>query len=137
MLGSTADTFCVSLRGLLDKGVDMPVAMLDSLVQTVLGQVMDVPVVVQRQVRGLTVQNAVLVPQLPFVAGRRHPSCGAEADSHGFPFSEDQRDSAVAVCFLVVDAPVVLSLWSLTSLSWPSCRFPWSGYHRVSQVAVF
>ena len=110
MLRSTADTFCVSPRGLLDKGADMPDVMLDSLVQTVLGQVVDVPVVVQRQVLGLTVQNAVL-------AGRRHPGYGAEADSHRFPFSEDQRDSAVAVCFLVVDAPVVLSLRSLTSLS--------------------
>ena len=48
----------------------MPVVMLDSLVQTVLGQVVDVPVVVQRQVRGLSVQTAVLVPQLPFFAGR-------------------------------------------------------------------
>ena len=74
---------------LSDKGVDMPVVMLDSLVQTVLGQVVDVPVVVQRQVRGLSVQTAVLVPQLPFIAGRRHPGHGAEADSHGFPCSED------------------------------------------------
>ena len=36
---------------LSDKGVDMPVVLLDSLVQTVLGQVVDVPVVVQREVR--------------------------------------------------------------------------------------
>ena len=49
----------------------------------VLGQVVDVPVVVQRQVRGQSVQYAVLVPQL------RSPR-------------------------------------SLTSLSWRSCRFPWS-----------
>ena len=78
---------------LSDKGVDMPIVMLDSLVQTVLGQVVDVPVVVQRQVRGQVVQKAVLVPQLPFIAGRRHPGHGAEADSHDFPFSEDHRDS--------------------------------------------
>ena len=71
----------------------MPVVVLDSFVQTVLGQVVDVPVVVQRQVRGQTVQIAVLVPQLPFIAGRRHPGHGAEADSHGFPWSEDHRDS--------------------------------------------
>ena len=126
MLGSTADTFCVSLRGLLDEGVDMPVVMLDSLVQTVLGQVVDVPFVVQRQVRGLSVQNAVLVPQWPFIACRQHPGYGAEADSHGFPFSEDQRDFAVAVCLLVVDAPVVLSLRSSTSLSCCRGRFHWS-----------
>ena len=89
MLGSTADTFCVSSEVLADKGVDMPIVMLDSLVQTVLGQVVDVPVVVQRQVRGLSVQTAVLVPQLPLIAGRRHPGHGAVADSHGFPCSED------------------------------------------------
>ena len=77
---------------LSDKGVDMPVVMLDSLVQTVLGQVVDVPVVVQRQVRGQTVQMAVPVPQLPFIGGRRHPGHGAEANSHGFPCSEDHRD---------------------------------------------
>ena len=76
---------CVSSEVLSDKGVDMPVVMLDSLVQTVLGQVVDVLVVVQRQVRGLSVQTAVLVPQLPFIAGRRHPGHGAEAASHGFP----------------------------------------------------
>ena len=68
----------------------MPVALLDSSVQTVSGLVVDVPVVVQRQVRGLTVQNAVLVPQFPFFAGCRHPGYGAEADSHGFPLSEDR-----------------------------------------------
>ena len=42
---------------LSDKGVDMPVVVLDSLVQTVLGQVVDVPVVVQRQVRGSELQK--------------------------------------------------------------------------------
>ena len=80
---------CVSSEVLSVKSVDTPVIMLDSLVQTVLGQVVDVPVVVQRQVRGLSVQTAVLVPQLPFIAGRRHPGHGAEADSHCFPCSED------------------------------------------------
>ena len=55
------------------------------LVQTVLGQVVDVPVVVQRQVRGLSVQTAVLVPQLPFIAGRRHPG----RRFPWFSFSED------------------------------------------------
>ena len=58
---------------LSDKGVDMPVVMLDSLVQTVLGQVVDVPVVVKRQGYGQTVQNAVLVPKLQFIEGRRPP----------------------------------------------------------------
>ena len=51
---------------LSDKVFDMPVVMLDSLVQTVHGQVVDVPVVVQRQVRGQTVQIAVLVPQFRY-----------------------------------------------------------------------
>ena len=74
----------------MDTGVAMPVALLDSSVQTVSGLVVEVPVVVQRQVRGLTVQNAVLVPQFPFFAGRRHPGYGAEADSHGFFLSEDR-----------------------------------------------
>ena len=34
-------------------------------------------------------RQVVLVPQLPFIARRRHPGHGAEADSHGFPCSED------------------------------------------------
>ena len=88
---------------LLDKGVDMPVVMLDSLVQTVLGQVVDVPVVVQRQVCGLTVQNAMLVPQLPFFAGRRHSGYGAEACSRDLPCLPG------AALFLVVDVPVCRS----------------------------
>ena len=53
------------------------------------------------------VQSTVDFPQLPFIAGRRFSCRGAEADSHGLACSEDHRDSAVAVCFLVVDAPVV------------------------------
>ena len=50
-----------------------------------------------------TAQKTVEVPQLPFFASRRPPGHGAEADSHGLAY----RDSAVAVCFLAVDAPVV------------------------------
>ena len=107
------------------------------------------PVIVQRQVRGQIVQKAVLVPQLPFIDGRRHPSHGAEAGSHGFPCSEDHRDSAVAVCFLVVDVPVCRSCrffvavcvktveipqFLSSSLSWRRCRFPWSVYLETLQL---
>ena len=59
------------------------------------------------EVRGSMVQPTVDLPQLPFIAGRQFPCCGAEVDSHGPACSEDHGDSAVAVCFLVVDAPVV------------------------------
>ena len=38
-----------------------------------------------------------VVPQLPFIAGRRHPGHGADAGSNGSPCSEDHRDSPVAV----------------------------------------
>ena len=62
-----------------------------------------------RQCRGPDSENCLDFPQLPFIDGRRHPGHGAEAGSHGFPCSEDHRDSAVAVCFLVVDVPVCRS----------------------------
>ena len=53
--------------------------------------------VVQRQVRGFMVQQTVVVPQLQFIAGYRHPVSAAEADPHGPDYSADHRDSAVAV----------------------------------------
>ena len=145
---------CVSSRGLLDQGVDMPVVMLDSLVQTVqrpvtgpvLGQVVDVSVVVQRQVRGSMVRKTVVVPQLQFIDGRRHPCLYAEADSHGPACSENHGDSPLARrhggrCPVVLVVQVLPGrLWlrqssshstcslrkslclsrSSTSLSWPS-----------------
>ena len=46
--------------------VDVPVEL---VVQVLSHKVVDVPVVVQRQVLGLTVQKAVLVPKLPVFAG--------------------------------------------------------------------
>ena len=45
----------------------------------------------QRQGYGQTVQNSVLVPQLPFFADRRHPFRAAESVSHGLVWSEDHR----------------------------------------------
>ena len=48
------------------------------------------------EVRGSMVQPTVDFPQLPFIAGRRFPCRGAEADSHGLARSEDHRDSGVA-----------------------------------------
>ena len=51
--------------------------------------------------------ETVEVPQLQFIAGRRLPFRAAETALHGPAFSEDHRDSSVAVCCLVVDAPVV------------------------------
>ena len=45
-----------------EKGVDMPVVMLDSLVQTVLGQVVDVPVVLSvSQIRASAAVRSSLV----------------------------------------------------------------------------
>ena len=71
-----------------------------------LGKVV-VPVVAQRQVRGSMVQQTADFQQLQSIEGRRLPFRAAEADPHGPAFSEVHGDSAVAVCCLVVDAPVV------------------------------
>ena len=46
----------------------------------------------------------VVVPQLHYIEGRRLPYRAAETDPHGFTCLFDHRDSAVAVCFLVVAA---------------------------------
>ena len=51
-----------------------------------------VKVIFPSGVFGQTAQKTVDFPQLQFIAGRRHPGHGA--DSHGFPCSEDHRDSA-------------------------------------------
>ena len=53
----------------------LPVQLLD--------KVLDMPVVVLRQVPGLMVQKTVEPPQLQFFVGRRHPFRSAEADPHG------------------------------------------------------
>ena len=105
---------------LSDKGVDMPVVMLE---------VVDVPVVVQRQGYGQTVQNAVLVPQLLFIEGRWPPFV---------PQRLPHRDSAVAVG-QVVDAPVVQVVpcpLSCDRCSWfRHCRKLWR-CRRCSKFAV-
>ena len=77
----------------------LPVQLLD--------KVLDMPVVVLRQVRGSTVQKTVVVPQLQSIEGRRYSFRSAEAGPHGPDCSTDHRDSPVAVRFQVVDAPVV------------------------------
>ena len=46
---------------------------------------------------GQTAQKTVDFLQLPFFAGSPISCCSAESDSHGLAFSEDHRDSAVAV----------------------------------------
>ena len=69
-----------------------------------LDTVLDMPVVVLRQVPGLMVQKTVARPQLQSIEGRRH---SAEAVPHGPVSSPDHRDSPVAVRFQVVDVPVV------------------------------
>ena len=48
--------------------------------------------------------ETVVVPQLQFIEDRRLPLRAAETAPHGPAFSEDQRVSSVAVCFLVVAA---------------------------------
>ena len=55
----------------------------------VLGQVVDVSVVVQRQVLGSMVRKTVVVPQSQFIDGRRHPCLYAVADPHGPVCSEN------------------------------------------------
>ena len=51
--------------------------------------------------------ETVEVPQLQFIEGRRLPYRAAKTAPMVPPFWEDHRDSSVAACCLVVDAPVV------------------------------
>ena len=51
--------------------------------------------------------ETVVVPQLQFIDVRRLPLRAPETAPHGPPCSEDHRVSSVAVCCLVVDAPVM------------------------------
>ena len=69
----------------------LPVQLLD--------KVLDVPVVVLRQVRGFMVQKTVVVPQLQFIVGRRHFFRAADADPHGPVCSADHGDYTVAAYF--------------------------------------
>ena len=62
--------------------------MLSFVLQVQFLEVVDMPVVVQRQVRAAAVCRQV----------GQHPFCGAEADPHGSVCSEDHSDSPVAVC---------------------------------------
>ena len=77
-------------------------------------QVVDMPVVVQRQVRRSTIQKTVAVPQLQFLVGRRLLRRAAEAHPQGPVCTKDHRDSA-----------------SLPA-SWPRCRWQFCGIMRVS-----
>ena len=93
-------------------------------------------VVVQRQVRGQTVQKAVLVPQLPFIAGRRHPGHGSLLCGLTGSHVQVVDETVVLPQFLlvekivafseVVDIPVVAQLQIFMVLF----------YHRDSPVAV-
>ena len=74
----------------------LPVQLLD--------KVLDVPVVVLRQVPGLMVQKTVEVPQLQSIESRRHPFRAAEGDPHGPVYLADHKGSSVAVRCQVVDA---------------------------------
>ena len=80
----------------------------------VLLEVVDMPVVVLRQVRGSTIQKTVVVPQLQFLDGRRLLRRAAEAHPHGPVCSKDHRDSASLLA------------------SWPRCRRQFCGIMRVS-----
>ena len=51
------------------------------------------------------VQKTVVLPQLQFIASRRHPFRAAEADPHGPDCSADHRDFPGAVRCQVVDDP--------------------------------
>ena len=56
-----------------------------------LDMVLDMPVVVLRQVRGSTVQKTGrLCMQLQFIEGCRHPFRAAEADPYGPDYSADR-----------------------------------------------
>ena len=77
----------------------LPVQFLDT--------VLDMPVVVLRQVLGLMVLKTVVRPQLLSIVGRRHHLRSAEADPHGPDCSADHRYSSVAVTSQVVDALAV------------------------------
>ena len=71
--------------------VDIPVVLqrqVPTVLQVQLLEVVDMPVVVQRQVRAAAVCRQV----------GQHPYRGAEADPHGSVCSEDHSDSPVAVC---------------------------------------
>ena len=54
-----------------------------------LDKVLDMPVVVLRQVRGSMVQKTGVVPQLQFIEGCRHCFRAADAVSHGPDYSAD------------------------------------------------
>ena len=69
----------------------LPVQFLDT--------VLDMPVVVLRQVHGFMVQKTVVRPQLQFIVGRRHSFRAADADPHGPDCSADHGDSTVAAYF--------------------------------------
>ena len=88
-------------------------------------EVVVMPVVVQRQVRGSMLQKTVVVPQLLFFDGHQHPCRGAEAD----PMVQTiQQTTEIPQLFLdkVVNAPICRSCRSSKFLSWRRGRFPWS-----------
>ena len=85
-------------------------------------EVVETTVVVRRQVRGSLLQKTVVVPQLQFFGGRRHPFRAAEAHPHGPVCSEDHRESAEAVRFLVVDVAVVWVVLASHMQGLASCR---------------
>ena len=92
---------------------------------------------------GARLRFAVAVHQ----QGCPHSCRAAETDLHGLACSEDHRDSAVAVCFLVVDAPVVQVVLAMPVVFYDRrawfrlCRNSWRCRGRSSfpvvDVAVF
>ena len=94
---------------------DLPVAPLETPQVQFFVEV-HMPVVVPSGDIGQTAQKTVDFLQLPFIAGRRHPGHGAEADSHGLACSEDHRDSAAQY----------LSWWSMPLLC-SLCSFSCGG----------
>ena len=89
----------------------------------VLGQG-DMPVVVPSGAFCQTAQKPVDFLQLPFIAGRRHPGHGAEADSHGLECSADHGDSATQY-FLGGRCPCcAIETWSPNSIVQKTDLFP-------------
>ena len=100
---------------------------------------LDIPVVQQRQVRGLMDVKTVVVPQLQFIVGRRHSFRSAEAvpmvqsiqQTTEIPLCLEVRKTAVSQLqfITVADTPFVAQHrccpWSLRPWSFPSCV--WTG----------
>ena len=78
---------------LSDKGVDMPVVMLDSFGPDSSWPGCGCACRCATTGAWSDTADSRASAAVAVIAGRRHPGHGAEADSHGSPCSEDHRDS--------------------------------------------